>query len=167
MKKIRQFESGATRDSEDSKNDYEGFLHPLIIQAFGDYMTRHRKQSDGKLRDSDNWQKMFGEKHKDVCIKSMWRHFLDLWLFHRGYEGRDNIEDALAGIIFNAQAYWLKILNDKENSSHNKKQIKTSCTKRDISPKKISKKIKIRKDKEVPNYSPSKDMGINVPPYQA
>ena len=156
MKKIRQFESGATRDSEDSKNDYEGFLHPLVIQAFGDYMTRHRKQSDGKLRDSDNWQKMFGEKHKDVCIKSMWRHFLDLWLFHRGYEGRDNIEDALAGIIFNAQAYWLKILNEKEE-----------LKKRNISPEKNSKKIKIRKDKEVPNYSPSKDMGINVTSYPA
>ena len=156
MKKIRQFESGATRDSEDSKNDYEGFLHPLIIQAFGDYMTRHRKQSDGKLRDSDNWQKMFGEKHKDVCIKSMWRHFLDLWLFHRGYKGRDNIEDALAGIIFNAQAYWLKILNEKEE-----------LKKRNISPEKNSKKIKIRKDKEVPNYSPSKDMGINVTSYPA
>ena len=156
MKKIRQFESGATRDSEDSKNDYEGFLHPLVIQAFGDYMTRHRKQSDGKLRDSDNWQKMFGEKHKDVCIKSMWRHFLDLWLFHRGYKGRDNIEDALAGIIFNAQAYWLKILNEKEE-----------LKKRNISPEKNSKKIKIRKDKEVPNYSPSKDMGINVTSYPA
>jgi hypothetical protein len=76
-------------------------------------MHKHRKQSDGGLRDSDNWQKMFGEKHLEVCMKSMWRHFLDLWMFHRGYKGRDTIDDAINGILFNITAYYYKILKDR------------------------------------------------------
>jgi len=54
---MREFISGATRDDSEGKNDYEGYLSPLVLRRFGDYMTLHRKQADGKLRDSDNWQK--------------------------------------------------------------------------------------------------------------
>jgi len=115
MKKIRKFKTGATRDTELGKNDYEGFISPLVIEAFGDYMTKHRVQTDGKLRDSDNWQKGFGENHLSVCIKSLWRHFLDLWKMHRGFEGRGTIDDALNGILFNAMAYYHKILIDRRN----------------------------------------------------
>ena len=114
---MRQFSSGATRNNEEGKHDYEGFLSPLVIERFGDYMTSHRKQADGKLRDSDNWQKGFGDKHLDVCIKSLWRHFLDMLLWHRGYKKkcREDIENTCCAVLFNVMAYLHWILKDKQN----------------------------------------------------
>jgi len=109
-KKIRTFSTGATRDSEEGKNDYEGFLSPIAIEAYGDYMTKHRLQADGKLRDSDNWQKGMT---LDCYMKSMWRHFHDLWMEHRGFKSREGIEDALMGLYFNVQGYMHEYL--KEN----------------------------------------------------
>jgi hypothetical protein len=111
--KIRKFDTGATRDTAEGKLDFEGFLSPLVIQRFGEYMNKHRKQSDGSLRDSDNWQKHFGEKHFNVCIKSLFRHFHDLWMQHRGFKGKETLEDSLMAILFNTMAYTDKLLKDK------------------------------------------------------
>ena len=111
---MRYFKSGASRNNSKDKFDFEGFLSPLVIEAYGKYMHKHRKQADGKLRDSDNWQKGFGDKHLDVCMKSMWRHFVDLWKEHRGFKSRDGIDDAIGGILFNVMAYYYKILIERE-----------------------------------------------------
>jgi len=119
--KIRKFKSGATRDTDEGKNDYEGFLSPLVIERFGNYMSKHRKLTDGSLRDSDNWQKGFGEKHFDVCMKSLWRHFLDLWKEHRHYNSREGVEDAICGILFNTMAYYHEYLKRKGKQSWKKK----------------------------------------------
>ena len=54
---MRTFKSGATRDDDAEKFDYEGFLSPLVIRRYAEYMHGHRKQVDGKMRDSDNCQK--------------------------------------------------------------------------------------------------------------
>ncbi len=115
---MRQFNSGATRDTDEGKYDYEWFLSPLVIQRFGQYMNKHRKQADGQLRDSDNWQKHFGENHYAVCIKSLWRHFMDLWLEHRGFKSKDGIEEALMAILFNTMAYADKLLKDKNDQDN-------------------------------------------------
>lgn len=123
MNEIRKFETGATRDTDIGKNDYEGFLSPLVIERFGNYMTKHRIQADGSLRDSDNWQRGFGigEKHFQTCIKSMWRHFLDVWFIHRGYTRVDKqrneditIDEALCALLFNVMAYLHQYLANKE-----------------------------------------------------
>lgn len=112
---MREFNTGATRDEDKTKPDPEGYYHPLVVQEFCRYMTKHRIQADGEPRDSDNWQQLFGtpEEHRRVCIKSMWRHFLDLWLFHRDCNGRESIKEALCGLIFNAQAYLFSLLLDE------------------------------------------------------
>ena len=123
-KKIREFESGATRDINKGKFDYEGFISPIVLKAFAEYMDKHRKQSDGKLRDSDNWQKGIP---KDVYMKSMWRHFMDLWLEHRGFESREGVEEALCGIIFNSMGYLHEIL--KERKYGKKQRTKTKLRK--------------------------------------
>lgn len=106
---VRRFASGATRNVDDNKPDYEGFLSPLAIEAFGRYMHEHRKQSDGKLRASDNWQKGIP---RDVYMKSAFRHFVDLWSMHRGGERRspeDNHvltkEEVCSALLFNIQGY--------------------------------------------------------------
>lgn len=112
MQSMRKFKSGATRNLEDGKIDYEGFLSPIVLRAYGEYMHKHRLQRDGKIRESDNWQKLFGDDHYSVCAKSLMRHVMDFWLFHRGYKGRETITDALCGIIFNAQAYLFKLLKN-------------------------------------------------------
>jgi uncharacterized protein involved in tellurium resistance len=114
---LRNFDSGATRDSDEEKYDYEGFLSPLVLKEFGRYMHKHRKQSDGKLRDSDNWQKGMP---KETYIKSMFRHFMDLWLEHRGYESRDGKKDAICAIMFNSMGYLFMLLKEEEeNNNHN------------------------------------------------
>lgn len=121
MNQIRQFESGATRDADETKMDFEGFYSPLVIESYGRYMHSHRKQADGKLRDSDNWQKGFGENHRAVCMKSLWRHFLDLWKIHRGHKVIDpkdghevTLEEACNAILFNVQAILHKELEHEE-----------------------------------------------------
>jgi len=113
MSEMRQFESGGTRDSDTGKFDFEGFISPLVIEAYGRYMNKHRIQSDGSLRDSDNWQKLFGEKHLDVCMKSGWRHFFSWWKSHRGYKTEESIEDSLMALMFNINAYMHKLELDK------------------------------------------------------
>jgi hypothetical protein len=94
---VRLFPSGATRDTEDGKLDFEGFLSPLALEAFAMYMHRHRTQADGSLRSSDNWQKGIPV---EVYMKSAWRHFFAVWQGHRG-EGIKT-ED-LCALLFNVQ----------------------------------------------------------------
>ena len=108
---MRKFKTGATRDDDLSKLDFEGFYSPLVMERFAEYMSKHRKQADGKLRDSDNWQKGIP---KEVYIKSCFRHFMDWWKFHRGYKGRDDLEEALCAVIFNAQGYLFEILKERK-----------------------------------------------------
>ncbi len=114
---IRTFESGATRDIDKDKFDIEGFLSPLVLNRYFEYMHQHRKLTNGDKREGDNWQLLFGNKHKDICIKSLLRHVFDLWMHHRKYSGKtkETLEDSLCAIIFNANAYLFKVLLDKEN----------------------------------------------------
>ena len=53
--KMRTFDTGATRDTDSDKLDFDGFLSPLALEAFAEYMHRHRQVADGSLRASDNW----------------------------------------------------------------------------------------------------------------
>lgn len=107
---MRQFETGATRDSDETKPDYEGFLSPLVIEAFGAYMTKHRVQADGGLRDSDNWQKGMP---LPVYMKSLWRHFFAVWKGHR--QGAASVDD-LMGMLFNLQGYTHELLSSDTSS---------------------------------------------------
>jgi hypothetical protein len=114
--KIRQFETGATRDTDTDKYDYEGFLSPLVIERFAAYMHKHRKQPDGNIRDSDNWQKGIP---LSVYLKSAWRHFFDWWKMHRYKashpEDTENwaLEELLCAVMFNTQGYLHEILKNK------------------------------------------------------
>lgn len=111
---VRHFDTGATRDSEDGKLDFEGFLSPRVLWAFAEYMDAHRVQTDGDLRASDNWQKGIP---LDAYMKSLLRHAVDLWLIHRGHEVRRpedgkvvTLADALGACMFNVQGYWHETL---------------------------------------------------------
>ena len=112
----RYFDTGAYRDKEEGKLDYEGFFSPIVLQVFAEYMQKHRKQSDGEIRDSDNWQKGIP---KEAYMKSMLRHQMDVWLEHRGYKSRDGMKDALCGLMFNSMGYLFELLKDEQNSKEN------------------------------------------------
>jgi hypothetical protein len=117
---MRVFESGATRNVEVDP-DYHGFLSPLALHAYGEYMHRHRLQADGTLRDSDNWQKGIPN---DAFVRSLVRHVHDLQLVFDGYgelarqdDRDDNVLLAhLSAALFNIQGMlhnvMLAILED-------------------------------------------------------
>ncbi len=104
---MREFDTGATRDSDDSKLDFEGFLsHPVLVR-YAQYMHQHRVQADGGLRASDNWQKGIP---KDAYMKSAFRHFMDWWMCHRGNGDRVLLEESLCALLFNVMGYLREYL---------------------------------------------------------
>lgn len=115
--KTRTFSSGATRDSDDGKLDFEGFLSPLALRAFAEYMHANRVQTDGNVRASDNWQKGIP---LDAYMKSMWRHFFAVWSTYRdviGFEGGE-YEDIqitnLCALLFNVQGMLHEMVKLRE-----------------------------------------------------
>jgi hypothetical protein len=95
------FDTGATRDISHDKFDYEGFLSPTVMEAFGAFMHANRQTAIG-LRDSDNWQKGIPF---DTYMKSMFRHFHAAWKAHRISDHQDSVVVDLLAIMFNAQGY--------------------------------------------------------------
>lgn len=109
---IRKFASGATRDTDEGKPDYEGFISPLVTKRYGQYMHTKRIQADGAVRSGDNWQKGLS---KESYIKSLTRHVEDFKLHHDGIgdEAIESLEDSLCAIIFNASGYLFELLKEK------------------------------------------------------
>jgi len=107
---MRTFPTGATRDSDENKLDYEGFLSPLALKRYAEYMHKHRKQADGALRASDNWQKGIP---REQYMKSAWRHMMDWWREHRGVDrdpGNMVDEETICALIFNAMGYLHEVM---------------------------------------------------------
>lgn len=106
--KTRTFETGATRDTDTGKYDYEAFFSPLVLERRAQFMHKNRVQSDGQLRDGDNWQKGIPT---DQYMKSMFRHFVDIWMAHRNYaDPSADIDEMLCALMFNAEGYLHEIL---------------------------------------------------------
>jgi hypothetical protein len=101
---IRTFASGATRDTEDGKLDFEAYLSPVVLLRYAEYMQEHQTRSDGTHRAGDDWQQGIP---KDVYAKSMLRHLMDFWLLHRDCNGvaTNDMQTALCAVIFNAMGY--------------------------------------------------------------
>lgn len=118
--RMRTFDTGATRDSEAGKFDYEGFMSPLVVRRFGAYMYSHRVQADGALRSGENWQRGIP---KEVYIKSAFRHFVDWWLAHRGHRPAKVMEDALCGLLFNVQGYLHELLIERARGTHEQEKL--------------------------------------------
>jgi hypothetical protein len=115
----RAFETGATRDLDDNKLDFEGFLSPLVIERYAEHMHVARKMPDGTMRSSDNWQLGIP---LTVYMKSMWRHFFAVWKLHRGLKVTEvvrgetivkDIETELCALRFNVDGMLHEILKAK------------------------------------------------------
>lgn len=105
----RLFSTGATRDMDQTKLDYEGFLSPKVLRRYAEYLNemRVRNVPDGQdLRSSDNWQLGIP---KDAYMKSMLRHVMEVWEGHRGGHlpepGSKKFQDTLCAIMFNVMGY--------------------------------------------------------------
>ena len=114
---MRTFETGATRNSDVDKLDYEGFLSPKVLTEYAKYLHQHRLQADGKLRASDNWQQGIP---KDVYFKSFLRHTFEAWTQHRtpnnglvGYSVEDRIA-ALMAVAFNVFGYTFELIRERD-----------------------------------------------------
>jgi len=108
----RVFDTGANRNPEEGKLDFEGFLCPLVIEEYAKYMTKNRVLEDGSLRDSDNWQLGMPQ---DVYMKSMYRHFFAVWKNHRGYQTEEDEITNLCAVLFNVIGMMhekLKVINE-------------------------------------------------------
>jgi hypothetical protein len=110
MTEVRTFDTGATRDKEDGKLDFEAFLSPLVLQRYAEYMHTCRIQADGKLRDGDNWQKGIP---LTAYMKSAWRHFMVVWTKHR--LGGDPTQD-LCALLFNTMGYLHELEKAKQST---------------------------------------------------
>ena len=111
---LRTFETGATRDTSSDKLDYEAFLSPAVLLRYAEYMHTCRKQSDGTMRDGDNWQKGIPT---DQYMKSKMRHVMDTWLHHRGLGHKAVIKDleaCLCAELFNTMGMLHEILKQKD-----------------------------------------------------
>lgn len=102
---VRTFETGAIRDLDEHKLDYEGFLSPLVLERYAEYLHHHRQTAAG-LRYSDNWQRGIP---LNVYMKSMFRHFMDVWQMHRGWR-KGMMQEALCAVLFNAMGYLHELL---------------------------------------------------------
>lgn len=112
---IRQFGTGATRDTVEGKLNYIKALCPLVLEQYVQYLSKHRLQSDGNLRDWDNWKKGIP---KDTYLESLFRHVHAVWMLNEGHPVQDSrgnvdIKDALCGVIFNAMGMLHEILKDR------------------------------------------------------
>lgn len=103
----RTFDTGATRDTDHGKLDFEGFLSPRVLKRYAEYMHKNRHMRDGSLRDSDNWQKGIP---RDAYMKSGFRHFFEWWEAHR--EGRVD-EEAMTALLFNVMGYLHEHLTEQ------------------------------------------------------
>ena len=109
----RTSDTGATRDTAEGKFDFEAFFSTPVFFRLAAYMHKHRFQSDGTIRDGDNWQKGLDP---DETFKSIIRHAFQAWAMKRGNnvvcptEGSMDMEETLGALMFNLMAYWHELL---------------------------------------------------------
>lgn len=115
--RMRQFETGATRDSDDhpDKPNYVKALSPIVLREYVKYLGRHRTMPDGTKRDWDNWK---GGLPIDVYMEGLLRHVMAVWLIQHGYKAYDNngevtLKDSLNGVVFNTTGFLHEILESE------------------------------------------------------
>jgi hypothetical protein len=115
--KMRQFETGASRDADDhpEKPSYYKALSPIVLREYVKYLGRHRTLPDGGKRDWDNWKNGIPI---DVYMEGLLRHTMAVWLIQQGFRSFDNngevtLKDSLCGVMFNSIGMLHEILKDE------------------------------------------------------
>ena len=92
---MRKFNTGATRGDDRDKIDPEAALSPLVLQAYCEYIRKHRVEEAGEVRNDENWQKGIPIAS---YMKSFLRHVLEAW---RAYRNNEPMKEALFAVMFN------------------------------------------------------------------
>jgi len=115
----RTFSTGAIRDTDAGKPNYIKALSPIVLRGYVEYLGKHRQMSDGMMRDWDNWKSGLP---KEVCLESLGRHNMAVWLLMQGFPAFDNhgpvtLEDSLYAVIFNVSCILHELLrNDMQEN---------------------------------------------------
>ena len=104
---IRTFKGGATRDTEQGKISYLGILSPRVLRRFGLYMSKHRAQRDGSLRNWDNWK---AGMPRAVYLDSLLRHVQDLHYEWENKQEEPEVIELLCATLFNCQGLLHELL---------------------------------------------------------
>ena len=108
---IRTFSTGATRDTDTNKLDFDGFLCPLVLERYAEYMNANRKMADGSARSSSNWKSGIPQ---EVYRKSGWRHFFSFWKHCLSGNKALAMVDACA-LLFNIMGWMHEELKNDNN----------------------------------------------------
>ncbi len=101
---IRTFDTGATRDQDENKHNFDGFLSVPVMRRYARYMHANRVQSDGTLRAADNWKQGIPiQSYRE----SMWRHFFDVL---DELDAGENPEESLCALKFNVDGMLHEVL---------------------------------------------------------
>ncbi len=107
----RSQDAVATRDSEDGKLDFDGSFSPLVMARFARYMQEHKGSTN---RSCGDWKAGMSRKR---YFRSLWRHHMDVALLLYGHvkdATQDDLEEALLGVMFNAQGMLYEVLIGRE-----------------------------------------------------
>jgi hypothetical protein len=115
LDQVRQFNTGATRDTNSNKLAYDKGLSVQVLQRYMEYLSKHRQQKDGTLRDWDNWKRGIPIP---VYCESLTRHSLDSVKKYHGLPVPEDasMEDLLCAVIFNASGWLFELLVEKSNN---------------------------------------------------
>jgi hypothetical protein len=113
--KMREFDTGATRDVSEDKLSYVKGLSPIVLKRYLQYLNEHRIQADGNKRTFDNWKLGIPQ---EAYLDGLGRHFIDVWLLCHGYSAEDNhgpvnLESALCAVMFNSMGMLYELLKEK------------------------------------------------------
>lgn len=110
---MRQFETGATRDTDDHKLHFDQCFSSLVMREYAAFILKHGYQADGTRRPDNNWKKGIPT---ESYFSSMFRHFMDIYL-HKEGNGKMAVEplrDALCALMFNTMGYLYEVIQKEE-----------------------------------------------------
>lgn len=108
--RIREFDTGATRDTNENKLEYRRFFSPMVLRRRAEFMHKNRVQRDGSLRDPDNWKKGIP---RQVYLDSLSRHVRELEQETEDVPTpflTEEDADTLCAILFNAEGLLYEYL---------------------------------------------------------
>ena len=117
---VRQFDTGAYRDTDDTKLDFEACFSPIVLERYAQYIASKRKVptfKDNGVRPDDNWQMGIP---KESYMKSRLRHIVASWKLHRGFDVYDekgnkiDLIESLCAEMFNLQGHLFELLKEKK-----------------------------------------------------
>jgi len=112
----RNFDTGAYRDTAEGKPSFYKALSPKVLRRYVEYLGENRKQSDGNMRDWDNWKAGIPP---NVYADSGLRHAWMTWeLMEAGTLSGKELEDDICGVLFNYMGLLHEILKGEEDAGN-------------------------------------------------